>query len=167
MGFAGGSGSAAGGGELSNRATDRRGPLHHERPSQSSLPDCRASWKEGRTQGRVREGCEGAHWAHDVRSSAKLRTIHRSGGFPPQDGLFGEGGGGTVGSSRSAESIALRMNPGCRRGPPHVGRKGGRVGLARHVAASSAKRAGVGYGKVPFGRSLASGCPTCVRPGGS
>src|ERR1700686_1120575 len=111
MGFAGGSGSAAGGGELNNRARNRRGPLHHERPSQSSLPDCRASWKEGRAQGRLREGCEGFDWAHDVRSPAKPRTIHRSGSFPPQDGLFGEGGRGAVGSSPSAESVAFRMNP--------------------------------------------------------
>src|SRR5580704_12951551 len=117
MGFAGGSGSAAGGGELNNRARNRRGALHHERPSQSSLPDCRASWKEGRTQGRLRECCEGFDWTHDIRSSAKLRTNHRSGGFPSQDGLFSEGGGGAVGSSPSAESVAFQMNPRCRGGP--------------------------------------------------
>jgi hypothetical protein len=77
--FSGGSGSAAGRGEFNNRAPHRRGPLHHQRPSQSSLPDCRTSWKKGCSQGRL-------------------------GGFPPQNGLFSEGGSGAVGSSRSAET---------------------------------------------------------------
>jgi hypothetical protein len=75
MGFAGGSGTAAGSGTIDHRAPDRRGSLYDRSPTHSSFSSCRTSRKEGCTLCGLPGRGEGFHWPRDIRGSAKLRTI--------------------------------------------------------------------------------------------